>query len=545
MRSRRNNYVLAAIGLALAVSWLVWTLVPHYGEPSQGDSRNAISPPSPSTVSLGHGERENVDIEAGAKGMVAWKIQTDLGNPVPQAFVEVAGIVSGCDSRGVGQVSSDLPVGDRVAAWASAPGHDRWVGNLEVGASTTITLHLGGAVSVRVVDDYMNPVRGAEVWLATEPIAGDAPDNDARIPRGVTGADGLTLISGVPYGLFLLHARHDTLVHSHTRLKQMNLKDQCTTVKITSRPVDVTMHMTMPYACGIQVIGGDVLSCSFSGTATGYSTPENQDGAFACRQLKKRLEEKFPGAKLWVTVRDFVPALPKGYGAFEATLWIAERQPVQRTIALVPLSEFLGPVRIAVENLPPSDQFGGIMVQVRNSGGLPMDRLKYTLGVPFRLWKDGTPQMRHMDVPVGRLATVPVGVYDLVCEGLFESQVEGLNRRNLEVKRLDITEIVIDSQTALARCRLDLTCNDGSPAPRGGIFAMVHPATGMQVSQLVSHFGRPIELWVPAGIISLRAEAYGPSPETKWFCSDEAVQVEGGTLDAAQVIARTFALVKR
>jgi hypothetical protein len=419
---------------------------------------------------------------------------------------------------------------------------------------TSPTAATGGTARITVVDDDQKPVRGAEVWLASRRIGGDVLDRDSTLPRGVTDRDGVTTISGIPHGGHFLHARHDVLVHSTRRLKEMGIENESSFATIGATPVEAVMHLTMPYVYGVQVVGGEMLYDSFSGAA-GYHSLDNADGQWASERLRKQLIARFPGARILVAIRDFKPPHKGGYGNCLATVFVVGREAVRRRIEPVAATVFAAPLQLNVAGMPRSDEFGSIMVRVAHAGGPPILGLHYTLGKPHDQWRDDAPQVLGTKLMSGELRTVPVGTYEVTCQGLFEGQVlarnpEGLqihalNRHGLQVRRGEALEVVIDSPVGWSRCRFSFPGEDITQPLTGVMLSLFHAGSGMRVAELLNGFEPPIEMWVPAGPVELRAEAPAADPQLVWRHVDPAFDVAGGTIESPQVIRCSLQRVKR
>lgn len=294
-----------------------------HGPAAVGDKAE-LHLPRPSAASAGLDRQFSRREPAAA--LVRWIVQDEVGARIPGARVAIRGESWGCDAEGSGLASLVVGEETEVPCFAEALSHGRWAGNLLIGQPNTIVLPRTGIVRITVLDDDLVPVDGAEVWLARRQTDGDAIDNDPSLPHGTTDSGGVTQIESVPLGKFILHARHNVLVHSSNRLKQMGVQETSNVVMVRASTSEVTMYMTMPYVCGIDIVGGEIFYDGFRGTNTGYHAPQNLDGAWACRRLKARLGDSFPGARFLVVARDLAPPAFGGrFGDYVVTAWVLGR----------------------------------------------------------------------------------------------------------------------------------------------------------------------------------------------------------------------------
>jgi hypothetical protein len=469
-----------------------------------------------------------------------------MGAAVPDAVVAIGTDTWPCSANGTGEAAVAAS-GDRVGCRVTAAGTLPWQGDLRVSSVTNVVLRRVGSLRVSVLDDDGLPVPRATVWVTVRPSDEDQLEADPGIPRGVTGEDGTVQIDGILHGRYLMHARHDVLLHSARRLSQMGILEQSLIVHVGREPANTVMRMTMPYVCGIQVVDEPMFYSSFQGSGDGYHSPSNADGACARFRLRHRLQAAHPGAEFMVTVRDVAPPQAGAgagvYGDFVATAWALGREAHRVRIAPVPLASFRGPHRISAWELPASAEFGGLRITVKAAGGPPIAGMRFTIGTPHHLWRSDVPEVHHMFVRCGELVTLPVGTYDLSCEGFFESKTAGLNRNGLQVKRGEILEVVLDSPVSWSWCRIALRGAGSSDPLVGGAITLTHQSTGVKTGTLVNSFAVPLTMWIPSGTVALWAQAIASDPAFVWRVVDEAVEIRGGTVEAPQVISREMQLV--
>lgn len=402
-----------------------------------------------------------------------------------------------------------------------------------------------GTARILALDDNLKPVPGVEIWLATRPTDGDGFEASPQKLRGVTGADGAIELGDLPEGKYLVHARHEMLVHSHRRRSEMHLEQPHAVVMIGSTRADLCVYLSMPVVCGVEIVGHPIFYESFHESGAGYHTPSNWDGRWSCQRIKERLQDAFPGSVCNVRVKDFHPPRSGRYGNCLVTAWVVGHEAFHQELLPIALDSFVGPVQIEAWSLRPSDQFGTIRITVNGAGGMPVDGLRFAIGTPMALWRHDRPEVHYLRLVTGEPVTVPVGVYDLTCEGDFEARHPSLSRPGLEVKRGELTDVVIDSAIPWSRCRF---CFQGAGEERvlkGGIIVLKHLESGVSVTKLISHFDPPIELWLPEGEYIVQAQAYSSHREMIWRHEDEVVLVRGGSLDSPQLVAREMVLVRR
>ncbi len=477
-----------------------------------------------------------------AGGLVSWSVEGPAGEPLPSARVTIEGKTWPCDALGHG--SAPVSLTDPVPAVVEASDHLAWRGLLSRGSRTRVVLSRGGSLEVDVVDELMEPVAEAEVWLSRRPTA-DPPQGIEASSRARTGADGRVVLAAPP-GDYFLQARHELLVRSTRRMKQMGVGDGSYRVAIPAKSGRARVYMAMPHVCGVQAIGEPLLHHSFRGNDAGYHLPENPDGQAACKLIEDALARSHPGARFLVGVKDHESARKgRPYGAIEATAWIIGRVPFRGPVQMVPLREFTGPRELSSSILPASEDWGGVVVRIGDTGGLPKDGLKIVVRAAGSHQRNGAPSIRHMAVPSAEIVTLPAGVYDVSCEGHFESRDPGLGRRAVEVRSASLQEIVLESQFAWSYCRVSMD-GIGSDTPLvGGMIELMHLDTGLGATILVSHFESPVSLWIPAGRVRLRGRAaHAAMPDHGWRSVEEEIEIGGGTLEVPQRIHRSMVLTR-
>lgn len=402
-----------------------------------------------------------------------------------------------------------------------------------------------GAARILALDDNMRPVPGVEVWLATRPSSGDGFDTSPPNVCGVTGVDGAVEFDDLLEVKYLVHARHEMLVHSHRRRSQMQLDQPHAVLMIGSKPAQLTVYLSMPVVCGIEIVGLSIFYSSFYESGAGHHTPSNGDGQWSCQRLRDRLQDAFPGSVFNVGVKDFQPPRSGRYGSSMVTAWAVGHEPFRQELRPVPLDSLVGPVQVRPWDLSPSDQFGSIRIIVNGAGGMPVDDLQFAIGIPMALRRRDRPEVRYMQLVTGKPVTVPVGTYDLTCEGDFEAKHPALSRSHLKVEAGKLTDIVIDSPILWSRCHFSFKGAGEERALKGGIIVLKHLETNISVTKLISHFDSPLKLWLPDGEYLLRAEAYSSNHELIWRHEDEVVLVQGGGLQSPQLVAREMVLMRR
>lgn len=402
-----------------------------------------------------------------------------------------------------------------------------------------------GTARILALDDNLRPVPAAEIWLATRPTEGDGFEASPQNLRGVTGADGAIELGDLPEGKYLVHARHEMLVHSHRRRSEMQLEQPNAVVMIGSTPADLCVYLSMPVVCGVEIVGCSIFYDSFYESGAGYHTPSNGDGKWSCQRIKERLQDAFPGSVCSVRVRNFRPPRSGRYGNCLVTAWVVGHEAFRQELLPIPLDLFVGPVQIQAWSLRPSDQFGTIRITVNGAGGMPVDGLRFAIGTPMALWRHDRPEVHHLRLATGGPVTVPVGVYDLTCEGDFQARHPALSRRSLKVERGELTDVVIDSPIPWSRCRFSFQGAGEERVLKGGIIVLKHLESGVSVTKLISHFDPPIDLWLPDGDYIVQAQAYSSHREMIWRHEDEVVPVRGGSLESPQLISREMVLVRR
>ncbi|MCB9879243.1 MAG: hypothetical protein H6835_16730 [Planctomycetes bacterium] len=336
------------------------------------------------------------------------------------------------------------------------------------------------------------------------------------------------------------------LVHSHRRRSQMLLAQPDAVLMFDGTPANVTVYLSMPVVCGIEIVGLPIFYESFYESGAGYHMPSNWDGKWSCQRIKERLQRAFPGSVCNVGVKDFHPPSRSGrYGGCVVTAWAVGYEAFRQEILPIRLDSFVGPVQVEAWSLRPSDQFGTIQVSVKGTGGVPVEGLQFAIGTPMAMWRNDRPEVHFLRLKAGEPASVPVGTYDLICEGDFQSQHPALSRRGLKVEPGAKTDVVIDSEVSWSRCRLSFRGAGEDRPLKGGMIVLRHLDSGTSVTKLVSHFDPPIELWLPDGEYEVRAEAYSSSPDMLWRHEDEVVRVGGGSLASPQLVAREMVLVRR
>jgi hypothetical protein len=403
-----------------------------------------------------------------------------------------------------------------------------------------------GTARILALDDNLRPVPTVEIWLATRPTRGDGYEVSPQNLRGVTGVDGVIELGDLPEGKYMVHARHEMLVHSHRRRSKMQLEQPHAVLMIGSTRADLTVYLSMPVVCAVEIVGRSIFYDSFYESGAGYHTPSNWDGKWSCQRIKERLQEAFPGSVCNVRVKNFQPPARSGrYGSCLVTAWAVGHEAFREELLPIPLDLFVGPVQIQAWNLRPSDQFGTIRITVNGAGGMTVDSLRFTIGTPMALWRHDLPEVHFLRLVTGEPVTVPVGTYDLTCEGEFPARHPALSRRSLKVERGELTDVVIDSAIPWSRCRLSFHGAGEERPLKGGIIVLKHVESSISVTKLISHFDPPIELWLPDGEYVIRAEAYSSNREMIWRHEDEVVLVRGGSLESPQLVAREMVLVKR
>ena len=360
-----------------------------------------------------------------------------------------------------------------------------------------------GVARILALDDNLRPVPAVEIWLATRPTKGDGYEASPRKLRGVTGADGAIEFGDLPEGKYLVHARHEMLVHSHRRRSQMLLKQPHAVLMIGSTRADLTVYLSMPVVCGVEIVGRSIFYDSFYESGAGYHTPSNGDGQWSCQRIKERLQDAFPGSVCSVRVKNFHPPASSGrFGSCIVTAWAVGYEAFRQELLPMQLDLYVGPVQIEAWNLQLSDQFGTIRITLNGAGGIPVEGLRFTIGTPLALWRNDRPEVHFLRLVTGKPVTVPVGTYDLSCEGDFQAQHPALSRRGLKVERGELTDVVIDSAVPWSRCRLGFRgAGEGLPL-KGGMIVLKHLESSTSVTKLISHFDprpncgcRTVNIW--------------------------------------------------
>lgn len=533
-----RKYALAAVG-ALAVCLMFAVLRTPFENVSPhdtGSQGHSTAGSADSIVQVPIAER--VPVEFDSASVVTWNVHDDMGRPILAARLSThsGAWLSGSDGVGQAIVESDRPVAYRI----EAAEHESLGGVLKRGEKASIVLRRIGSIIANVVDDVGGPVAGVEVWLSTRPSDESALHMEAT-PRGTSDDSGVLRIDGVPFGDYLIHARHPLFVHSARRLKQMGWRPSLTVDKACS---NTTVHMSMPFVCACEVGGGmlgaDVISDSFQLVGGGYHSPSNRDGANACDAIKKKILSRFPNARVLVLVRDYAnPGAQQAEVSVLATIWAAGYEPWQGSIVPVSYVDFMSPM--TVDGAHTSEQFGGLVLEPKKMGGLPPQSLTFTVdsNEPGR-----APQIRGVKITPKSLVTLPVGSYKISCNGYLESKDAGLNRESVAVKAGEITNVDLATEFKWSRCRFEWTCSQGPVV--GGMMQLTHKASGASATLLISHFDVPVVVWVPEGVIEVAALGKrSADPSVDWKYSGTEVVPFGGTDASPCVIRNNLVDVKR
>lgn len=491
----------------------------------------AITPPHDSGVQ-----------RAESPARLVWRVVSPQNTPVATAIVTVDNNPWPCDAEGRGNTSTKA-LAD-IDALVEAPGYATWHGLFQVGAENVVRLAQAGSLEVTVVNESMAPVQGAVVWLSARPTGERDLDSTPTLPRFVSGADGVARLQA-PNGDYFVQAHHPVYVHSTNRLKQMGVNAECYRVKIGAAPSRSVVHMTMPYVAGLDVSGGEVAYQGFRGHDSGLHAPTNPDGSAACERIRAQLETRFPNSTFMVMARDIESVRDgRGYPAIRGNVMVVGYKPVAVQVIPVALADFERPTQVFALQLEPSDQWGGVVLRLKNAGGRPVSSLRVAVAASDQRRGD-VPQIVHKILRPNQLVSLPVGVYDVTGEGYFESRLPGLTRRGLAVTAGSLQEIVLECPVELSLVRLELTRDTGTQPLLGGAIELLHEQTGVRAMLLVNRFDVPPQLWVPAGLVRLTAQAHEQTqPDHLWRIADEPLMVGGGTDAAPQVVRRSLTLLK-
>ncbi|MCB9886616.1 MAG: hypothetical protein H6838_14070 [Planctomycetes bacterium] len=478
-----------------------------------------------------------------AHSLLAWRVVDLEDAPVPTAVVTVNGKAWPCDVNGRGKTSTE--VSQEVDAVVEAQGYSSWRGLLLPGVENKVQLDDGGSLEVTVVDESMVPLQGAVVWLSARPTGEDVLDSVPALPRAASGPDGVARLRAA-HGEYFVQARHSVYVNSTQRLKQMGVLAECYRVQIGAAPSRSVVHMTMPYVAGLEVVGGEVAYQSFRGRDSGLHAPGNPDGWAACERIRAEIEARFVGSTVMVQVRDVESVRNgRGYPAIHGHVMVVGCKPQVVNVMPVALAEFERPSRVFALQLEASDQWGGIVLRLKNAGGRPVQSLRVAVAASGDWSQGDVPKIAHKFLTPDQIVSLPVGLYDVTGEGHFEANLPGLSRRGLAVTAGSLQEVVLDCPIELSLVRLELTRDVGTQPLLGGAIELIHEQTGVRATLLVNRFDEPPQLWVPAGIVKLTAQAHEQAkPDHLWRLADEPLTIGGGTDAAPQVVRKSLMLVK-
>ncbi|MBK8099370.1 MAG: hypothetical protein IPK26_19860 [Planctomycetes bacterium] len=430
---------------------------------------------------------------------IAWTIVDDLGQPVANATSTVGTLQLAADAQGRTGLRSDAT---EVAIVATAPWHTTVATTVTRHGDNLITLSRVCPLTVMAIDPADQPVRDVEVRIRRRDL-GAPPGFSAPATTDVlqarTGADGLAVIADVVAGVWLLDAQHEQLVYS--REAQARGADGYGGVAVFMPHLHVvTIRLVEPCVVAFEVDGGDILSSSCGNRRDGTHMPSNPDGYAALTAIQERLQALHPKAVLIVRLIDHSPIDPQTVNV-QATVWVAGRRPWQGTVHPVLLRDFRAPTRIAVADMPVSDEFGSISVHFVSASGRQLADVRMQLMAadpkdPLAMFGN-TPFLRNSAAQ--GLITLPVGTWKINPANPF-LQLLADNLGPIQVARGSIREIRLGDGFDWARCRL--SSNADSPHAGGG-FTITHVDTGAKFTQMVTDFRDGLEMWLPTGKIRL------------------------------------------
>lgn len=532
VEKRVGSRAVFAIAVAVLVigGWLLMTSEDSRPPaPKLATDQTAVSSPQHPAPASGSAQRRPVLHD------ITWTIVDDRGQAVARANSTVGTAQLTSDSHGRTSTSTEAA---QLSVVAAAPLHTTVEATVTPQGSNVITLQRVLPLTVRALDAADGPVADVEICIARRGFNSPsrAADTGSRVAR--TGIDGLAVLADVAPGTWLLDARHDDLVYSREGQAGGRGGYEGAVVFMPHEQV-VTIRMAEPYVIAVETDAGDILSCGIRSRGSGMHQPSNLLGQTELQARQARVQAAHPKASVFVNLPNY-PAVDPQSIEVQATVWVAGRRPWQGELRPVRLRDFRAPTRIALTDMPESDEFGSVMVHLASASGRELTDVRMQLlpaDMQSPLFLTGQTPFNCEKAVQGQLITLPVGNWRLTLTNPF-LQRRADDSGPIQIDRGSFREVRLGHECDWARCRLG--SNDDAPHA-AGTFTITHLDSGIAVAQLVNDIQEGIEMWLPAGRIRLEitARQLGLAPEDVRTLSGKVEgMVEASTAGVQRLSAR-------
>ena len=502
-----------AVVIAILAVWAALSALPPEGRDPQG--QDAKSPPGQTTATPQDRTRPATIDRVPAVPEIRWKIVDDRGQPVGNATSKVGASRVASDAQGQSSYHTEA---SEISVVASAPLHETVETIVTSRGSNVVTLKRILPLRVLAVDSGDRPVSDVDVRITLREFGsprqlGSPPqvgNSDTR--HALTDKDGLAVIDDVAPGVWLIDAKHNELVYSR-EAQARGASGYVGAVAFMPQQEDVvTIRMVEPCVVAVEVDGGDILSCGFGRRGTTIHSPSNPGGEAAISAKTARLQAEHPKASISMHLLGHPPVDLQSVDV-QITVWVAGRRPWQGTLHPVLLRDFRGPTRIALTDMPVSDEFGSAMIHVVGASGRQMADVRLQLlpadpKSPLALFGQ-TPFSR--EAAAQGLITLPVGTWRVhIANPFLQKLADGVGP--IQIDRGGFREIRIGEAWNWARCRLSSAAD--TPLA-GGSFTITHIESATTVTQMVSDVREGLEMWLPVGRtrLSITARELGRSAD--------------------------------